>query len=432
MMIISRKKILFFIALSAVFFLAFSFSFAQTADELRDKISESDNEISQLENEIEAFEKELDVLDEERHTLDNSIQKLNVTRNKLSTDIKVTQKKINTTSLVIDELNIDINDKIDIIDQGKQGISESMRKINVLDANNMLELLLSTEKISDVWNEVESLQSFQDQVNSHMRELRFAKRELEGDKEEKEDVKSQQLAFKEDLGDQKKIVDQNKKEKNTLLTQTKNKESNFQKLIKEKLAKKSLFEKAIEEFESQLKFILDPNALPGEGALRWPLDFVLITQKFGRTVDSVRLYASGTHSGVDFRASTGTKLRAMGNGTILGTGDTDLTCSGASWGKWVTIEYDNGLASTFGHLSLIKASKGDRVSTGDVVGFTGNTGHSTAPHLHTTVYAGSAVQISQRPSSACTGKTYTIPLAARNAYVDPLTYLPPTTPSMFK
>ena len=122
----------------------------------------------------------------------------------------------------------------------------------------------------------------------------------------------------------------------------------------------------------------------------------------------------------------------MVSGIVIGTGDTDLTCRNASWGKWVTIEYDNGLASTYGHLSLIKVTSGQRVSTGQVVGYSGNTGHSTAPHLHVTVYAGDAVQIQQKPSAACPGKTYTIPLAARNAYLDPLEYLPSTTPDMYK
>jgi len=296
----------------------------------------------------------------------------------------------------------------------------------------MLELILSNNKVSDVWSDIDNIESFQKKTREYVVELRSVRKELRGNKEETEEAKEELQKLKSNLSDKKTIVEHNKKEKNTLLKQTKNEESKYKNLLEEKRAKKKAFEKALEEFESQLQFILDPNALPGGGSLSWPLDYVFITQRFGKTVSSKRLYASGTHSGVDFRASTGTELKAMASGMVIGTGDTDKTCKNASWGKWITIKYDNGLASTYGHLSLIKSTLGQRVSRGQVVGYTGNTGHSTAPHLHTTVYAGDAVQISQKPSAACSGKTYTIPLAARNAYLDPLEYLPATTPDMFK
>ena len=42
----------------------------------------------------------------------------------------------------------------------------------------------------------------------------------------------------------------------------------------------------------------------------------------------------------------------------MGTGNTDITCRGASFGKWVYIKFNNGLGATYGHLSLIKAYQG--------------------------------------------------------------------------
>jgi murein DD-endopeptidase MepM/ murein hydrolase activator NlpD len=115
----------------------------------------------------------------------------------------------------------------------------------------------------------------------------------------------------------------------------------------------------------------------------------------------------------------------MAAGVVKGVGDTDTTCAGASFGKWVFIEYDDGLSSTFGHLSLIKATPGERVQRGDVVAYSGATGHVTGPHLHVTVYAGGAASVKTVPSKACVGKTLTQPLAATNAYLDPMYYLPP-------
>ena len=64
------------------------------------------------------------------------------------------------------------------------------------------------------------------------------------------------------------------------------------------------------------------------------------------------------------------------------------------------------------------------VARGEIVGYSGNTGHTTGPHLHVSVYAGSAASVQKRPSTTCEGKVYTMPLAPTNAYLDPLYYLP--------
>lgn len=150
----------------------------------------------------------------------------------------------------------------------------------------------------------------------------------------------------------------------------------------------------------------------------------------GKTVDAKRLYVSGSHSGIDFRAAVGTPVYAVADGIVEGVGDTDKTCPRASFGKWVFIRHTNGLSTAYGHLSLIKTTQGQTVKRGDLIAYSGNTGHSTGPHLHLTVYASNGVdgeegaRIAQRPSTGCSGKTYTMPLAPTNAYLDPLVYLP--------
>ena len=119
----------------------------------------------------------------------------------------------------------------------------------------------------------------------------------------------------------------------------------------------------------------------------------------------------------------------MLSGTIIGTGDTDLTCSGASYGRWVLIRHNNGLSSLYAHLSIIRASEGQVVKTGDVIGLSGGfpgavgAGYSTGPHLHVSVYASAGVKVDRLPSKTCGGRTFTLPLAALNAYLDPMDYM---------
>ena len=261
------------------------------------------------------------------------------------------------------------------------------------------------------------MMTIREKIRAKIDELKQIKGQLEDTRTETTNARNELLVLKANLADQKKIVDQNTKEKNKLLAQTKNSEASYQSLLKDRLAKKEAFEKELQDYESQLKYILDPSKLPGKGVLSWPLSSVYITSPFG-------IRWGKMHNGMDFRASVGTPVKAAADGVVAGTGDTDVQCPGVSFGRFVLIKYDNGLASTYGHLSLIKVSKGQRVSRGEVVAYSGNTGYSTGPHLHVSIYPKDAVDVKTLPSKSCPGKVLTQPIAATNAYLNPAIYFP--------
>ncbi len=417
------RVFLFFLGILAV--IPVVFSSAQTVQELNDKISQKNTDINRLEEEIKKYQAEINSLGKQKDSLNNSLKQLDLTKKKLVADISVTENKIDKTNLKIKELSFNINDKESVISNNIKAISLDIRNIDELEQNSTLAIMLSKDNFTAVWNDINSMTVISDKIREATIELKNIKVGLEDTRRETTDAKNELVALKSELADQKKIVDQNTAEKNKLLKQTKNSESSYQKLLKDRLAKKEAFEKELEEYESQLKFVLDPSLLPGKGILSWPLNDVYVTQLFGVTKDSKRLYASGSHSGVDFRASVGTPVKAVADGVVLGVGDTDKTCPYASFGKFIFIQHYNGLSTAYGHLSLIKVSTGNKVRRGDIIGYSGNTGHTTGPHLHLTVYAAQAAKMETRPSQACEGRYYTMPVAPTNAYLDPMYYLPP-------
>ncbi len=398
---------------------------AQSAQELQSKIADKDADISRLEAEIAVYQAQLSNISKQKSSLAGSIKELDLTRKKLAADISITESKIARTNLTISSLSTDIGNKEESIANNKKVIKLDLKKTNELETQSILEMILAEEDLTLLWNDLDNIVTVRDRLRRQISLLQEVKVGLEDTRSDTLEAKAELDRLKSELSDHKKIVDQNVRDKNSLLTKTKNSEAAYQKLLKENLAKKVAFEKELQEYESRLQFILDPTKLPNAGVLSWPLDKIFVTQMFGVTKDSKRLYASGSHSGVDFRAAVGTPVRAMADGVVKGTGDTDLTCPNASLGKYVFIEYNNGLSSAFGHLSLIKSQAGESVKRGDIVGYSGNTGHSTGPHLHVSLYASSAVKITSRPSVACGGKTYTMPVAPTNAYLDALYYLPP-------
>lgn len=413
------------IVLGAAALSADSFARAQTVDDLKEKISTKTDELQKLETDIKQVEKDIDTTVAKKKTLGTEIKTLDLTKKKLETDIKITQTKVDTTDLKIRQLSSEIAYKEDEIDSRMYALKEAIRAIYESDANSLPQVALSNESFSGLWNDLDTLEQFSSMVNENVEVLKFLKTDLEQKNEKKQTEKEKLLGLKGELGDRKKITEDNKKQKAQLLVQTSNQESKYQKDLRQKLALKDALESEIRDYESTLKFILDPTTIPPRGTkvLEPPVDSVYITQQFGKTNASVRLYTSGTHNGTDFRATTGTAVKAMRGGVVMGTGNTDLTCPGASFGKWVLIDHQNGLASISAHLSLVSVSAGDVVTTGQRIAYSGNTGYSTGPHLHISVYANKAVRIETRPSKACGGSTYTMPIAALNGYLDPLDYI---------
>lgn len=84
-----------------------------------------------------------------------------------------------------------------------------------------------------------------------------------------------------------------------------------------------------------------------------------------------------THKGIDFSASTGTKIRAVGAGTVVQAG---WRYSGL--GNSVVIKHGNGQMSVYGHASKVLVRTGQKVSAGSSVALVGSTGNSTGPRLH--------------------------------------------------
>jgi murein DD-endopeptidase MepM/ murein hydrolase activator NlpD len=82
------------------------------------------------------------------------------------------------------------------------------------------------------------------------------------------------------------------------------------------------------------------------------------------------------HTGLDYAAGTGAPIRAAGGGIVIWAGPR------GGYGNAVIIDHRNGLATLYAHQSRVNARLGQKVSTGQVIGFVGQTGMSTGPHLH--------------------------------------------------
>lgn len=85
---------------------------------------------------------------------------------------------------------------------------------------------------------------------------------------------------------------------------------------------------------------------------------------------------SKMHTGMDFTAPVGTEIYATGNGTV------EFSGSDRGYGRHIIINHGFGYQTLYAHMSELKVKRGQKVSRGEIIGYIGNSGQSTGPHLH--------------------------------------------------
>lgn len=402
---------------------------AQTPEELQQQIDQNNSQLAQLNKEIAQYQTQLDSTTKQKNTLQNKVSQLDLQRKKLNASINLTKNQIKTTELQIRQLASGIADKQSTIESDRDALAESLRILDRSEQQPLSLAILSAGDISEAWQDIDTIASIQDAVQIDIERLAEEKQSLAVSKSTAESKKAQLLKQQQTLVTQQGSLDATRKAQAELLAQTKSQESTYQAILAQKKAQEASFESALENLKSQLNVAVNPSEITpaGKGVLHMPVDNARITQYFGNTPFAASgAYGGKGHNGMDFAASVGTPIRAALSGTIVGTGNTDSIRGCYSFGKWVMIKHNNGLSTMYAHFSQISVSQGQSVATGQVIGYSGETGYATGPHLHFGVYVTAATQIiklGQATNSKTPCANAVMPVAPLSGYLNPLNYL---------
>jgi murein DD-endopeptidase MepM/ murein hydrolase activator NlpD len=112
--------------------------------------------------------------------------------------------------------------------------------------------------------------------------------------------------------------------------------------------------------------------------IRAPVQFSRISSRFNPSRRHPVLNTIRAHRGVDYAAPVGTPVRAAGEGRVRFVGRQ------GGYGNVIELEHGSGVVTVYGHLSRFAAQlrRGQRIELGKVIGFVGQTGLATGPHLH--------------------------------------------------
>lgn len=445
------KAGLLFVAASALFlFGPFSIAHADDAA-VQAQIDAHNKQISALQAEIAGYQTQLNTLGGQKQTLQSQLKQLQLSQEKTAAQLKITQEQEAAANLNLQKLGVQITTKQQAINLDKQTVAASLRQINTTETVPFIATLFSSDSLVSAWQTVDTQLQLNEAIQSHVLALAADTEQLGQQQAQVSTTKTQLVGLDKTLTTQKGQIAATAATKTQLLAQTKSKESTYQTLIAQKKAQEAAFESELSSLQNSLKSV-SASQVPhvGAGILAWPFsDSVMhscvgksgalgnpycITQYFGNTAfatANAAIYSGMGHDGLDIGVPSGTPVEAALAGTISGTGNTDLSHDAAgnqcySFGKWVMIQHGNGLNTMYAHLSVINVSKGQAVSQGDVIGYSGMTGYATGPHLHFGVYATAGVQYLtlgqfHGTKTPCSGAT--MPVAPPSAYLNPLSYL---------
>lgn len=193
----------------------------------------------------EQLEKELADLEAQIKALNGSITQTQAQKNSLSKEISLLTQKISQSKLKIQahdkeisKLNQNISEKNKNIntldakmDREKDSLAQIMRKTRYMEQYSLLDFGLQSESLSTFFSDVDSFATLNKALNQSFEDIRATKSELEQVKSELQDAKDEETQKKLAQEAERKKVESNQKEKNTLLTQTKNQEAEYKKVL---------------------------------------------------------------------------------------------------------------------------------------------------------------------------------------------------------
>lgn len=369
--------------------------FADALTDLQNQRSALQDKLTQIQNQQNAYQAQIQKNQKAQASLKNEIGIYDAQIGTTDLQLQAKQTQIEDTNLQIQELQIQIERRTKEIDDNKKVLGQLIVQLNEIDGNSVLQMSLGNGSFSDFLDQVQYTESVQSKVYQIVQNIKSIKQKLEA---QQADLKIQ-LTNLEELKNQLLITQQElqaqRKQKDSLLSQTRGLEKNYQKLLTTSKNQASDLQKEMDDLDNSIRAKLGQRTIsPTSGDLAWPMDGVL-TQGYGNT--GFRALGYSFHNGIDIAAPAGTPIYAPANGVVNGTGSNDQ----AAYGNWVTIKHSistksgvRQIVSLYGHMRSYKVKVGQTVKQGDLIGYEGNTGNTTrllygpdrGYHLHFTIF----------------------------------------------
>ena len=382
-------KRLICLLLSACMLIAMpGYAVAETIAEYEQRNKELEDENAKLEEELNKLRDDEAQKKEYQQTLQKKIDNVKDKINTAREEIDALNAKITELTLKLEKAEEQVQDTID---QFKQRLTALYKAGDV----STLEILLNSNSFSEFTMRSELLRTMSERDQKMMDTIEEYMERTKGEREEREDSRRKVAQRKKELEKDEEELNGLFEENAKVLAEIQALENKTQDQIDKNTAEREANDKRMEELIEQMRQeeerrkqqpgsewmggnIVYPTGGGGVEGFNpiWPLPGVYyISAGYG---------GYPGHRGLDIAGAWGTAVVAAESGTVIAANNYDSW--GDSWGYYVLIYHNGTFTTRYAHLSSLTVYQGQYVEKGTVVGYEGDTGNVTGPHLHFEVY----------------------------------------------
>lgn len=356
-------------------------------DKINQNIKEAQKELDSLNDQVADKKAYSDALMKKIDLLQDKLDALESNRDDLQNEIDAVQKRIDETQANINKAEKEIEKKEQEFDGVYEEYCQRLRAMYISGNVSMLEVLLESGDISSILTRAEMVKSVSEQDSATLDDLMTKMEEINKEREKLANDKIQLGKDKDSLNSRKqelqKSIDEYNSSKaelnaeveecNAALASLDDKRSE----VKETL---NVNQEQKRQIEAEINNALSGsgsnkpgsgNYNPGTGQLAYPTSYRQISAGYPN-------YSNGSyHGGVDWPCPTGTAVHASDSGVVVIA--KKLTYS---YGQYILIDHGNGLSTLYAHNSSLVVGVGDKVSKGQIIAYSGESGNATGPHVH--------------------------------------------------
>ena len=360
-------------------------------------------EIDKLEAKNAEIQKQINAIQSQYDASYGEMADMVAYKDAIDQEMTLLSSKIETTNAQItaySQLIADTQDELDVARDELRALSEAHReRVRVMEEEGNVsywEVIFQANSFTDLLDRINMVEEINAADRRRMQQMRIAadivtatQMNLESEKVSLEETRSQ-LAVDEEALEEKRA------EADLLLVELEKKAEEFEYLLEEsealqeelmqEIAAKEAALKEAKHDEYLKKLALQGDNPPSNATWITPVSGYKLTSPFGMRKHPV-LGVVRMHNGVDMACAQGTPIYATRAGKVTRTA---YQAGGA--GNYVSINHLDGFSSVYMHMTHYVVSVGQTVSQGQLIGYVGNTGLSTGPHLHFGIsYAGTYV-----------------------------------------
>ena len=228
---------------------------------IQDEIDAKNRQIEEIQKQIDEYEKQAEGAHNQSQTLQNEIANLNAQINQVQLEIKSLGISINKTDLEIGATETKIGDAEDEINKHKNALGQYIKIINENDQRSLTEILLKNQNLSDFFNDLNSIQTTQDNLKTAIDDIKELKGQLEQHQANLEDKQAELEKAKRLQEIEKRSIDSTKAVQAKLLKDTQGKETKFQELVKKS-------QKDLQAIKNQISYLIQ-NGISAEEAVKY-------------------------------------------------------------------------------------------------------------------------------------------------------------------